>query len=287
MIGFIGLGVMGEPMCRHLAAKSGSAVLAFDLRREPLERLAVLGVAAASAVRDVAERCEWVFLSLPGGAEVKETCVGHASLLMLLKPGSTVVDLGTTPVATTRELHGRFAARGIHFVDAPVARTRAAAQEGRLSAMVGAAEADFARVQPLLAHFASDVTRCGGPGAGQAMKIINNMVLFQNVVALAEALALVRGLELDAALALQVLAKGSADSFALRNHAMKAMLPEDYPERAFSVSYALKDIGYALELARLVGAELSGAANAQALLERAAAAGHAAEYFPVIARVIR
>lgn len=286
MIGFIGLGVMGEPICRHLATKSGQALLAFDVRREPLERLVAAGVVAAAAVRDVAERCEIVFLSLPGGDEVKEVCTGRSSLLRFLRAGSAVVDLSTTPVALTRELHTRFAARGIRFVDAPVARTRAAAQEGTLSVMVGAAQADFVRLQPLLAHFASDITRCGGPGAGQAIKIVNNLLLFQNVAALAEALALVRRLDLDAELALRVLAKGSADSFALRNHAMKAMLPDQYPRRAFSVAYALKDIGYALELAQQAGVELTGGANARALLERAAAAGHAEEYFPVIAKVL-
>ena len=168
----------------------------------------------------------------------------------------------------------------------PVALTRAAAQEGTLSVMVGAAEADFVRLQPLLAHFATDVTRCGGPGAGQAIKIVNNLLLFQNVAALAEALALVRRLDLDAELALRVLAKGSGDSFALRNHAMKAMLPDQYPKRAFSVAYALKDIGYALELAQQAGVALTGGANARTLLERAAAAGHAEEYFPVIAKVL-
>lgn len=286
MIGCIGLGVMGEPICRHLAVKSGKEVFAFDVKPEPLERLAGIGVKAVSGAREIAEHCEVVFLSLPGGAEVKEVCVGRASLLMFMRPGSYIVDLSTTPVALARELHARFAARGIHFVDAPVARTRTAAQEGKLSVMVGCAEADFARLQPLFAHFATDITRCGGPGAGQAIKIVNNMVLFQNVVALAEALAIVRGAGLDAQLALQVLAKGSADSFALRHHAMKAMLPDEYPERAFSVAYALKDIGYALELAKSARVELSGAANAKALLERAAAAGHAEEYFPVIAKLI-
>lgn len=286
MIGFIGLGVMGEPICRNLAAKSGETILAFDLRREPLERLAPRGVKALASVREIAERCDVVFLSLPGGKEVKEVCAGAGSLLMFLRAGSYVVDLSTAPVALARDLQARFAARGIHFLDAPVARTRAAAGEGTLSVMVGGTEADFARVRPLFAHFASDVTRCGGPGAGQALKIVNNLLLFQNVAALAEALALVRRLGLDPELALQVLAKGSADSFALRNHAMKAMLPNRYPERAFSVTYALKDIGYALELAKLARVELTGAKAAQALLERAAAAGHTEEYFPVVAKVV-
>jgi len=286
MIGFIGLGVMGEPICRNLAAKSGQPVLAYDLRPEPLQRLAPHGVKGAASLRELAERCEVVFLSLPGGKEVKEVCVGGGSLLMALRAGSYVVDLSTAPVALARDLHERFAARGIHFLDAPVARTRAAAEQGTLSVMVGGTEPDFARLRPLLAHFASDVARCGGPGAGQALKIVNNLLLFQNVAALAEALALLRGLGLDPALSLEVLAKGSADSFALRHHAMKSMLPNDYPARAFSVSYALKDLGYALELAKLARVELAGARHAKALLERAAAAGHTEEYFPVVAKVV-
>ncbi len=286
MIGFIGLGVMGEPICRNLAAKCGDIVLGFDRRADPLQRLSAQGVKAAAGVREVAERCDVVFLSLPGAKEVKDVCAGTGSLLMFMRPGTYVVDLSTAPVALARDLQARFAARGIHFLDAPVARTRAAAEKGTLAVMVGGAEGDLARVRPLLRHFATDITHCGGPGAGQALKIVNNMLLFQNVAALAEALALIRRLGLDAELALDALSKGSADSFALRNHAMNAMLPNRYPERAFSVSYALKDIGYALELAKLAGIELSGAKNAKALLERAAAAGHTEEYFPVIAKIV-
>ena len=286
MIGFIGLGVMGEPICRNLAAKNGEPVLGFDLRGEPLERLAAHGVKPAASVREVAERCDVVFLSLPDGKQVKNVCVGAGGLLMFLHPGSYVVDLSTAPVALARDLHERFAARGIHFLDAPVARTRAAAEQGTLAVMVGGAQADLARLRPLLAHFATDVTHCGGPGAGQALKIVNNLLLFQNVAALAEALALIRRLGIDPELALDALSKGSADSFALRNHGMKAMLPNRYPERAFSVAYALKDLGYALELAELARVELAGAASAKALLERAAAAGHRDEYFPVIARMV-
>jgi len=286
MIGFIGVGVMGEPICRHVASKSGKEVRAFDLAREPLERLAAHGVRPAASVREIAEHSEIVYLSLPGAAEVKQVCVGCGSLLMHLRPASTILDLSTVPVSLARDLEARFAARGVHYVDAPVARTRAAAEAGTLSVMLGCKEDMFARVKPWLDYFAAEVTRCGPAGAGQAMKLINNMVLFQNVAALAEALAVIRGLGLDAAAALEVLSKGSADSFALRNHAMKAMLPLRFPERAFSVDYALKDAGYALELAKLAGVELAGLKHAKGLLDKAAAAGHAGEYFPVIAKIV-
>ena len=286
MIGFIGLGVMGEPICRHLASRSGKEVRAYDINPEPLERLKAHGVIPMEGVREVAEKSEMVFLSLPGAVEVKQVCVGRASLLIHQRPGTYIIDLSTTPVALTRDLEARFSARGIHFIDAPVARTRAAAEEGKLSVMVGCKESLFVRVRPLLEHFASDITRCGPAGAGQAMKLINNMVLFQNVLAVAEALAVIRKLGLDPAKALEVLAKGSADSFALRHHGMKAMLPNQFPEKAFSVEYALKDISYALELAKIARIDLTGLKNAKALLDKAAAAGHTAEYFPVIAKII-
>ena len=272
MIGFIGLGVMGEPICRHVASKSGKDVRAYDVRREPLERLKAHGVHPAQSVREVAEKSEIVFLSLPGAQEVKQVCAGQGSLLTHMRPGTYVIDLSTAPVALTRDLEARFAARGIHFVDAPVARTRAAAEEGTLSVMVGCKENLFPRVKPLLEYFATEITRCGAPGAGQAVKLINNMILFQNVLALAEGLALIRRLGLDPAKALEVLSKGSADSFALRNHGMKSMLPNQFPEKAFSVEYALKDVGYAMELAKLSGIELNGLKTAKAALEKAAAA---------------
>lgn len=286
MIGFIGLGVMGEPICRHLASKSGKGVLAYDLNAQPLQRLKEARVEAAPGVREIAEKCDTVFLSLPGGPEVKAVTVGRASLLMHMKPGTYVIDLSTIPVALTRDIEGRFSARGINFIDAPVARTRQAAEEGKLSVMVGCKEMTFSRIKPLLAHFATDITRCGPSGAGQAMKLINNMILFQNVAAIAEGLALIRKLGLDPAKSLEVLSKGSADSFALRHHGMKSMLPMQFPQRAFSVEYALKDLDYALELAKQVKLEMSGAHNAKLLLEKALAAGHTTEYFPVIAKLI-
>jgi len=284
MLGFIGLGTMGAPMCRNLAAK-GHEVRAYDTDLEALAQMDQPGVAPAESVRDVAEHADVVFLSLPGGYQVNDVCLGAGSLLTHLKPGGLVVDLSTTPVSLARDLNARFSARGIQFADAPVARTRLAAVEGTLSVMVGASDKVFARIKPLLECFATDVTLCGGPGAGQAMKIINNMVLFQNVVAIAEALALVGHVGIDPELAFQTLAKGSADSFALRNHGMKAMLKGDYPEKAFSSEYALKDIRYALRLAEEQGLFLPGADNAKEIIKKAIAAGYGKEYFPALAKV--
>ena len=286
MLGFIGLGVMGAPMCRHLAAKSGQELRAYDIDLDALLQMDEDGVTPAETIRDVAEHADIVFLSLPGGPQVNAVCLGAGSLLTHLKPGSLVVDTSTSPVNLARDLHARFSARGIEFADAPVARTRQAAAEGTLSVMVGATEGVFARLKPLLACFATDITRCGGPGSGQAMKLINNMVLFQNVVAIAEALALMRHAGVDPALGFKVLSKGSADSFALRNHGMKAMLKDEYPKQVFSSEYALKDIRYALRLAEESGLFLHGADNAKEMIKKAIRAGYSKDYFPALARVI-
>jgi 3-hydroxyisobutyrate dehydrogenase-like beta-hydroxyacid dehydrogenase len=167
-----------------------------------------------------------------------------------------------------------------------IGRTREAAKAGTLLAMVGASDSVFGRVKPLLAHMASDIVHCGRAGTGQAMKVINNMVLFENVVALAEAMALVRHAGVEPARAFAILSKGSADSFALRNHGMKAILPGQFPERAFSSEYALKDIRYALRLGEEAGLFLTGADNAKELIKRAIRAGFAKEYFPALAKVI-
>ena len=283
VLGFVGLGVMGEPMCRNLAAKSGAPVAALDVNPEPLQRLAADGVRTAQSAEALAREADVVFLSLPGGVEVAAVC---EALLPHLRGGACVVDLSTAPVGLARDLAGRFSARGVEFADAPVARTREAAVKGTLSIMVGAPAATFERIRPLLACMGSDVSHCGGPGAGQLAKLMNNMILAQNVVALAEALAVAKGAGVDPAVLFDVLAKGSADSFALRNHGMKALLPDTYPERAFSAEYMLKDVGYALDVAAACGLHLSGAENARALLEKAIAAGFGAEYFPALAKVV-
>jgi 3-hydroxyisobutyrate dehydrogenase len=283
-LGFIGTGVMGEPMCRNLAARSGRRVLAWDPAPAPLERLRGAGVQIAGSAAEVAAQATILFLCLPGGAQLQALCEG--TLLAAARKGQTVVDLGTSGVGLARSLAPRFAARGAGYADAPIARTRAAAESGTLSITVGASPEVFARIEPLLRCMGSDVTHCGGVGNGQAVKILNNMVLFQTVNALAEALALGRRAGVEPAVLFDALSKGSADSFALRNHGMKAMLPGQYPERAFSVAYAAKDNGYALELGRETGVRLRGAQLLAEVLEEAKAAGFGDAYWPVISKIV-
>jgi 3-hydroxyisobutyrate dehydrogenase-like beta-hydroxyacid dehydrogenase len=152
--------------------------------------------------------------------------------------------------------------------------------------MVGATGEIYAAIQPLIRCFATDVTHCGDVGAGQVTKILNNMVLFETVNALSEAVALARHNGVDPKLLLDTLSKGSADSFALRNHGMKAIVPGHFPERAFSTEYALKDLSYALELADDAGIRIRGAELIGTVLQEAIDAGSGGAYFPVIAKHI-
>jgi len=285
-LGFIGLGVMGEPMCRNLASRSGAGVIAYDLSQAPLQRLADAGVAAAASARDVAQKARVVFLSLPGGPEVEQVCLGEQGIAEVLQPGQAVVDLSTSPLGTTRAIGEDLNWRGVAFADAPVARTREAAIAGTLSIMVGASAPTFERIRPYLACMASDISHCGDIGSGQVVKILNNMILFEIGVALSEALAIGDAAGVDRKLLLETLSKGSADSFCLRNHGMKAMLPGIFPTRAFSAQYALKDLGYALDMGELFAVPTPGAEIAGEMLEKAIELGHGDEYWPVLMKAL-
>ena len=283
-VGFIGLGVMGEPICRNLVRKSGARVIAFDLSPEPLARLREEGAEVAAAVHEIVDRCDLVFLCLPSAKHVRRVFEG--GILSNIRNGQVVVDLGTSSVNQTREFAGQLRDKGATWADAPIARTRQAAQDGTLSVMVGASAELYAALEPLIRCFATDVTLCGSVGAGQVTKILNNMVLFETVNALAEAVALAKHSGVDPALLLDTLSKGSADSFALRNHGLKAIVPGNFPERAFSTEYALKDLSYALELAADAGIRIRGAELIGQVLQEAIDAGSGDAYFPVIAKYI-
>src|ERR1700744_2912013 len=285
-IGFIGLGVMGEPICRNLVKKSGARVTAFDVAAEPLQRLRSDGADVAASVADVVANNEIVFLCLPSAKHVRAVFEGDG-ILRNVRTGQLVVDLGTSSVSQTRDFAGQLHAKGAAWLDAPIARTRQAAQDGTLSVMVGGSRALYDAVEAVIRCFGTAGPPWGGVGAGQVTKILNNMVLFETVNALSEAVAVAKAAGVDPKLLLETLSKGSADSFALRNHGLKAIVPGVFPERAFSTEYALKDLSYALELAREGGLKLRGAELIGTILQEAIDAGSGENYFPVIAKHIQ
>jgi 3-hydroxyisobutyrate dehydrogenase-like beta-hydroxyacid dehydrogenase len=283
VLGFVGLGVMGEPMCANLVRKSGRAVHGFDLKKEPVARLAALGLKPAGSIAELCDAADIVFLSLPSGREVEAVCAG-----ILGVPGrvGTIVDMSTTEVKLTRDLAARCKERGIDFVDAPVARMRQAAKDGTLSIMVGGPEEVFERIRPYLACMGTELTHCGGIGNGQVVKIINNMVVFMTAHALSEALAIGRRAGVDGRLLFETMAKGSSDSFWLRNSGMKNLVPGHFPEDAFPTDYAIKDISYALALAAEGGIDARAAKLTRQVLGEASEAGYGKAYYPVILKLI-
>lgn len=286
VIGFVGLGVMGGPMCRNMALKHAGEVLAFDMAASAFEILQGTKARRAATLAEVAAQADVVFLSLPGGPQVEQVCLGEQGLAAGAHRPSVIVDLSTTPVATARSVGERLAALGVSFADAPVARTREAAQRGELSIMVGADEALYARIEPLLRYMGSDVTHCGGSGCGQVVKLINNALVFENTVALAEMMVLGERAGVQPGVLLDAVSKGSGDSFVLRNHGRKAMLPRQFPDKSFSPEYVLKDIGYVLELAAQTKLSAPVTELAQRYYAATANNGWSGRYFPAVIEVI-
>ena len=286
VIGFVGLGVMGGAMCRNIALKHPGDVIAFDVSSAAFAALDGTKARRAESLQAVAEQADIVFLSLPGGLQVEQVCLGAEGLASVAKRPSIIVDLSTTTVAVARTLAERLVSVGVAFADAPVARTREAAQRGELSIMVGADAALYAKIEPFLRYMGSDVTHCGGTGCGQVVKLVNNALVFENTVAIAEMMVLSERAGVAPEVLLDAVAKGSGDSFALRNHARKSMLPRQFPEKSFPPEYVLKDIGYVLELAHQVGVSAHVTELARRYYAAAASNGWSGRYYPAVIEVV-
>lgn len=286
---------MGDPMCRNLFQKLQAgedeasevadqffSISVFDLNADKRKSFGDLGAHVCTSVAEIAASSQFIFLSLPGGDEVAEVLRGEDGVFSNAAPKATIVDFSTSPVALTRALANEASELGMRYVDSPVARTRKAAETGTLAMSVGGDTDVVERVRPLLHCMATDVMHVGAVGNGQLVKILNNMVLFQTVNALAEAQALATDAGMDSETLFMALQQGSADSFALQQHGMQALLPANFPEQAFSVNYAKKDLRYALELAEASNTSVAGAENVDKLFERAISQGRGEQYWPVI-----
>lgn len=286
VIGFVGLGVMGGPMCRNMALKHPGTVLAYDTSESAFDSVAGTKAQRVTTLQELAAQASVIFLSLPGGQAVQSVCLSEQGLSAGAGKPQVIVDLSTTTVSTARSVWQALAQRGVAFADAPVARTREAAQRGELSIMVGASATLYARIEPLLAYVASDVTLCGDVGCGQVVKLINNALVFENTVALAEMMVLGQRAGVQPETLLDAVSKGSGDSFVLRNHGRKAMLPRQFPDKSFSPEYVLKDISYVLELAGQTGVTAHVTELAKRYYDATANAGFSGRYFPAVIEVV-
>lgn len=287
VLGFIGVGVMGEFMCANLIRSGKGKVHVYDIQPEPVGRLQEMGAIASGSLQQLAQDTDIVFLSLPSISQVQEVCLGDGGLL---SEGNSrikfVVDMSTSDVARTRELAVALQKQGVTLIDAPVARMRQAARDGTLLITVGAEPDTFEMIKPYLETMGSDIVLCGQTGCGQVVKIMNNMIVFMTVQALAESLVIGKRAGVDPALMFDALTKGSADSFVLRNPGLKALSKDTFPEKTFPTEYAIKDIRLALTLAEDGKVDAKAAKLTHSLLEQTRDAGFVKEYYPVMVKLI-
>jgi len=280
-LGFIGLGVMGGRMCRNLAEKCGKPVIGFDIDPGKVAALAGAGVEAAASITEVAEKADLIIICVPGEPQTRAVAFEAGGLIENVRTGQTVVDMTTATVGINREIARALAEKGADFADAPVARGVPAAQDGTLAITVGASDEVFERIKPALACMGKDITHCGDVGTGQVLKLMNNMLIFQNVSALAEAMAIGTRAGVDRSRLFEILEKGSGDSYALRKHGTH-MTSGDYPDDQFPTTYSLKDLRYALQLADEFGVDAKGAKLVEGRFEEAIERGWGDLYSPVI-----
>ena len=257
LVAFVGLGAMGGPMCANLARKSPVPTLACDLDPNAVQAAVRSGSVAANDLADTS-RADIIFICVPGEEQTRAVCLAEGGLCDHAKAGQIVVDCTTATVRVNLDVSEALATKGAHFADAPVARGVPNAHDGTLSITVGASEEIFNRVAPWLSYMGTDVAYCGPVGTGTVMKLMNNMVLLENVSALAEAMAIATRVGVPRSRVLDLLGQGSADSFALRRHG-SFMTSGDYPTDRFPTTYSLKDLDYALDLADQVGVDAKGA----------------------------
>ncbi|MBI5068498.1 MAG: 3-hydroxyisobutyrate dehydrogenase [Deltaproteobacteria bacterium] len=256
-IAFLGLGNMGLPMARNLL-KAGHEVVGFDVVAAQATRLAEAGGKTAAAAGDAVAGAEVVFTMLPAGQHVLEAYAGPGGILARCRPDALLVDCSTIAPATAREVAAAARARGVAMLDAPVSGGVGGAEGGTLTFMVGGAEADLARARPLLEKMGKNVFHAGAPGAGQVVKMCNNMLLGIQMAGTCEALRLGIAYGLDPARLSEIMGKSSGRNWALEVYnPCPGVMPGVPASRGysggFSTALMLKDLKLAAEGATATG----------------------------------
>lgn len=257
-LGFIGLGVMGAPMARHLLA-AGHAVAVWARRPESAAPLVAAGATLCASPAEVARSAQVVFTMVTGGADVTRLAFGEAGLSQGLAPGSVLVDMSTIAPGTAREVASRLAEQGVDCLDAPVSGGVQGAIDATLVIMVGGKAQVLQRVMPLLECLGKRVVHVGDSGAGQVAKACNQMIMVAAIEAVAEAMRLAAAQGVDGAKVHQALSGGSAASRVLE------VMGERMVQRNFSAGIEArlhhKDFGILLAEAHALGTHLPLAAQ--------------------------
>lgn len=252
-IGFIGLGVMGKPMATNLI-EAGHALVVSTHNADAAAELAGLGATTAATPRDIAERVELVITMLPDAAAVIEVAVGDQGLIEGAPPGLVYVDMSSIGPRVPRKLAQRLGENGVVMLDAPVSGGQPKAVDGTLSIMVGGDQETFGRVRDVLAAMAASVVHVGDVGAGNTVKLANQVIVAVNIAAVSEALVLAQKAGVAPAVVLEAIQAGLAGSAVLEAKA-PMMLDHDF-RPGFRVDLHTKDLLNALETSHAVGAPL-------------------------------
>jgi 3-hydroxyisobutyrate dehydrogenase len=270
-IGWIGTGVMGASMCGHLV-DAGHPVTVTTRTRAKAEGLLARGATWADSPAEVAAEADVVFAMVGYPSEVEEVVLGAGGVLAELRSSAVLVDMTTSRPALAVEIAERATARGALALDAPVSGGDVGARNATLSIMVGGDEAAFAAARPFLDIMGSTIVRQGGPGAGQHTKLVNQILVAGNIVAVCEALLYATRAGLDVRSVLDSVSSGAAASWTLSNLAPRIVDGDFAP--GFFVDHFVKDMAIVLDEAARLQLELPGLALAHELYVDLQAQGH-------------
>jgi 3-hydroxyisobutyrate dehydrogenase len=270
-IGWIGIGVMGSSMCRHLMEKGFSVTVQTRTRRKA-ESLLEKGARWAGTPREVAKASDVVFAMVGFPSDVREVMLGADGALAGSKPRNVLVDMTTSEPTLAVEIYEAAKAKGVFSIDAPVSGGDIGAREARLSIMVGGDAEIVEMLQPCWTAMGKTIVHQGGPGAGQHTKMVNQTLIASNMVGVCEALLYAYRAGLDLATVMQSVASGAAGSWSLSN--LGPRIIDNNFDPGFFVEHFIKDMGIALDEAKRMRLALPGLALAHQLYLALQAQGH-------------
>jgi 3-hydroxyisobutyrate dehydrogenase-like beta-hydroxyacid dehydrogenase len=243
-IGFIGIGLMGHGIARNLVTKGYPLTVRVNRNRAPLADLLAAGAKEVATNAEVARNADIVFLCVTGAPQVEEIVNGKDGIASVARKGLIVVDTSTSEPATTAKMREALAAQGVRFVDAPLARTPVEAELGRLNIMVGADDATFAELKPVLGAFCENIIHAGPAGHGIVLKLINNFIAQAIATATAEALAAAAKSGLSIRKLHEVISAGAVNSGIFQMMVGKMLDGGDLSGLKFTLVNAMKDLRY-------------------------------------------
>jgi 2-hydroxy-3-oxopropionate reductase len=270
-LGFIGLGIMGNPMAAHLI-KAGHEVFLTTLSQVPADLTAAGGVACASA-QEVTQRADIIFLMLPDTPDVNKVLFGDNGVAAGLTAGKTVVDMSSISPMETKVFAQKINTLGCDYLDAPVSGGEVGAKAASLTIMVGGPQTAFDLVKPLFELMGKNITLVGANGDGQTCKVANQIIVALNIAAVGEALLFASKAGADPAKVRQALMGGFAASRILEVHGER-MIKRTF-DPGFRIKLHQKDLGLAMQGARELGLALPQTAGAAQLMQVCAANGMA------------